>query len=551
MNNFIIKLLLLTIICTISISNAFSSFNKKLPQNFKIECYEFISELKNLQKNTYLINSSKKIDTFISDNKIIENKIYKNFWENIDYKINLIWNKNYLTDNNNKTFLEIDTQKNKEIIIEFDKILKANFYNFEFLYQSNFYQLYYYISEDWINYSKVSNIDNFQIKFVKILFYNKNNLREKIKITELSFKSKNYTYLINAEKNIKAYSNNICKNNFPNLENNSNSFFLNKNTKTIKLNLEKNPQFNVYKKDDLDKDWVNNSQDNCINIHNPYQKDSNWDWIWDLCADDDFDWIIWAKDNCVYIANKNQKDINRNWIWDICEFDKDFDKIFDSKDNCINVVNPLQKDDDFDWIWNKCDNSIYYNPTQLDKNNNGIWDITEQKQKELKQNDKDFDGILNTNDNCIDISNKDQYDSDNDWIWNSCDNCKNIQNTNQLDFNKNNIWDVCEDSDNDWIDWLSDNCINIPNPLQKDDDNNGIWNKCEDSDNDKILFINDNCPYKYNPDQKNIDNDKLWDICDIDDNRFIESNSTFFIWIMILIVILFWGGIFVMVRKLK
>jgi hypothetical protein len=110
---------------------------------------------------------------------------------------------------------------------------------------------------------------------------------------------------------------------------------------------------------------------------------------------------------------------------------------------------------------------------------------------------------------------------------------------------------MCEDSDNDTIQGYLDNCIHITNTDQWDDDNNWIWNKCEDTDYDKVVFINDNCPFKYNPDQADIDKDNIWDVCDNKDDRYIESNKTFFIWLLIVIVAIFWVWIFSMLRKLQ
>jgi hypothetical protein len=110
---------------------------------------------------------------------------------------------------------------------------------------------------------------------------------------------------------------------------------------------------------------------------------------------------------------------------------------------------------------------------------------------------------------------------------------------------------MCEDSDNDGIQWYLDNCIDISNANQADDDNNWVWNVCEDSDYDKVIFSNDNCPYKYNPNQWDIDKDGIWDVCDESDERFMESNKTFFIILLLVIVWLFWFGIFSMMKKLK
>jgi len=48
-----------------------------------------------------------------------------------------------------------------------------------------------------------------------------------------------------------------------------------------------------------------------------------------------------------------------------------------------------------------------------------------------------------------------------------------------------------------------------------------------------------------------IDKDWIWDKCDDTDNRYIESNSNFFIWLLVFIVLIFGWWIFLMIRKLK
>lgn len=74
---------------------------------------------------------------------------------------------------------------------------------------------------------------------------------------------------------------------------------------------------------------------------------------------------------------------------------------------------------------------------------------------EKNSSDYDGDGILNAEDNCLFVANKDQLDSngdrvgdacdtDLDSIPNHCDNCEDIANADQSDLNENNIGDLCE-----------------------------------------------------------------------------------------------------------
>ena len=548
---------------------------KSLPVNFTSECFEKTWSIETKKymvdvwivktcvwRDTFLLKTNEKIDVFIWDRDIIPFKLYKKSWDSLEYNINIDWNVWYIKDNNFKTFLEFDTNKTTSLELSFVDKVSVKMTRWIFDFESNYYYPEFFISEDWKTFSKVKLFDNwlwanlwdFDFKFLKIKFLSKNKdeiIREKIKMRELNFINIWYDYLIKARWKITAYSNNICKNTYYNLSNDIWDYDLDKNTQILELFLSKNNNLDVLSDKDYDHDWVKDSIDNCNSIPNPLQKDSNWDWKWDLCSDDDKDWKIWIKDNCINVYNPLQKDINQNWIWDKCEFDKDKDWVFDYFDNCINIKNSDQLDSDFDWIWDVCDNCKLYNPKQLDIDNNWIWDICDKDRKYRENNDKDKDWILDNKDNCININNPNQEDKDNDWIWDVCDNCIDIQNESQLDFDKNWVWDICEDSDKDGIEWINDNCINVYNPDQKDSDNNRIWDVCEDYDWDLILQINDNCPLKFNPDQTDTDKDWIWDVCDKSDDRFFESNKNLFIWLIIIIIGVFLFFIAIMARKIN
>lgn len=546
------------ILLSINFSDARNIYEKELPNNFNKECFKFAVDYNFSSKNDwkYKIKVNKDWVIAVKWNYLIPIISYKRNKEFFKYSNNLFENNVFLNDNNLKTYLKLDTEKNTKILLKFEKKVSNNSFHFNFKHSSKLYYPTIFISNDGLKFSSVSfsKIWDFDFKYLKIIFNPKddNIKREIIKINELSiFKVENIKLIkVDWWWKVSFYSDYHCKD-YINTDTIWVPFWIDINTKTVEINLSKNKNYNPNIEWDLDLDKIINSYDNCPKIYNPLQKDSNGDGVWNKCSDIDWDWILWHLDNCPEIKNANQKDINWNNIWDKCEFDKDKDWIFDSFDNCINIKNPFQKDKDKDWIWDKCDNCIYYNPKQLDKNNNNIWDICEEKKKFLLKNDKDKDGIMDFNDNCVNISNINQLDWDKDGVWNKCDNCLWIKNKNQLDFDKNWVWDLCEDSDKDWIKWIEDNCVNLFNKDQKDSDNNGIWDICEDKDKDEIWFVLDNCPYKYNPFQKDLDNDWIWDKCDDEDNRLIESNKTFFIIMIIIVVIWFWAWIFWMINKLN
>ena len=524
--------------------------NISLPNDFSPSCFEQISQVQ--LTGVSKVVSPLEVNLFVQNNQVVPWKMYKKAGSKIDYNIDLQWDKNFLQDKNYKTYLSLDTEQKSEINISFDHILKAwTFQIFKNMDYPRYHKLEIYISTDGQKYSKVANPEQFDLKYLKIKFIPTNeNIREKIKIYDMIFYSKNDVYIVDAKWQITAYAKNLCKSYLYRANLNGN-FQIDKNTPIVYLKFQKNTSLNPNISKDSDGDKIPDLEDNCPTIYNPMQKDKNADGVWDACSDVDKDGIIWNKDNCPYTYNPDQKDVNNNKIWDACEFDKDKDGIFDSIDNCITTPNLDQKDDDHDGIWNACDNCKYYNPQQLDKNHNGIWDVCEEKEKYLKEHDKDKDKIIDSQDNCPLKANPDQKDSDDDGVWDACDNCPSVDNPNQKDENKNGKWDMCEDIDKDGFVGYQDNCPYISNPKQEDQDNDGIWNVCEDDDHDGIIFAKDNCPYDYNPDQKDTDKDGIWDKCDKKDDRFLESNKYVFIWLIIVLVLWFGIGIWTMIRKIK
>ena len=71
---------------------------------------------------------------------------------------------------------------------------------------------------------------------------------------------------------------------------------------------------------DIDNDGIFDDVDNCPNVPNNDQADTNNDGIGDACSDDtDEDGIIDAMDNCPLASNPNQEDENGDGIGDVCD----------------------------------------------------------------------------------------------------------------------------------------------------------------------------------------------------------------------------------------
>jgi len=277
----------------------------------------------------------------------------------------------------------------------------------------------------------------------------------------------------------------------------------------------------AYELVDGDGDLVPDTIDNCVQVPNTSQTNTDGDSRGDAC------------DGCPTDAAKIAPGICG---CDVADTDGDTDGYADCVDNCPAVANPTQANADGDPLGDACD------PCPFDPNN-----------------DADGDTICGDADNCPNIANVDQANADGDSFGDACDpctdtdgdgfgnpgfaanvcvtdNCPTSANADQADADGDGIGDACDpctDTDGDGFGnpgfaantCATDNCPSIANLGQQDADADGIGDACDsctDTDGDGFgnpgfaanTCADDNCPTVANADQTDADSDGVGDVCD-------------------------------------
>ena len=114
---------------------------------------------------------------------------------------------------------------------------------------------------------------------------------------------------------------------------------------------------------DEDNDNWDIDEDNCPDVENFDQADSDGDGTGDVCDadfDSDGDGVGDLVDNCDHVANPTQANADGDRFGDACDpdGDADGDAVLDVVDNCPGVANPTQRDSDEDGAGDACDGAF-------------------------------------------------------------------------------------------------------------------------------------------------------------------------------------------------
>ena len=192
-------------------------------------------------------------------------------------------------------------------------------------------------------------------------------------------------------------------------------------------------------------------------------------------ADTDFDGVVDGSDNCPDVFNPDQTDSDGNGVGDACEppppADGDGDGVPDDIDNCPATPNADQADSDGNGVGDACDV-----PPPADGDGDGVPDDTDNCPTTPNADQADTDG--NGVGDACDVP--PPADGDGDGVPDDIDNCPATPNAEQADLDTDGVGDVCDgDDDGDGVPDDTDNCPRVANADQSDGDSDGLGDACD------------------------------------------------------------------------
>ncbi|MCH8878021.1 MAG: thrombospondin type 3 repeat-containing protein [Chloroflexi bacterium] len=160
--------------------------------------------------------------------------------------------------------------------------------------------------------------------------------------------------------------------------------------------------------------------------------------------DTDEDGVPDVEDNCPDVPNPDQLDTDTDGLGDACDEDDDNDGLLD-EDEAILGTDPLDPDTDDDGLSDGDEVVLGTDPLNPDTDDDGFSDGDDNCPTTANPDQADFDedGVGDACDNCPTTANPDQADFDGDGVGDACDNCITRPNPDQADSDGDGTGDAC------------------------------------------------------------------------------------------------------------